>query len=137
MALFLLDTSTLSHLLRRNPRALERLDRLVAPDRVLTCTIAVGELQYGLERMPQGRKRNSLAEGIGELLRWLTIEPISVETARAYSRIKASAERRGQRMEENDLWIAATAISLGAVLVSADGDFERVGAPLELEDWTK
>lgn len=40
-------------------------------------------------------------------------------------------------MEENDLWIAATAISLGAVLVSADGDFERVGAPLELEDWTK
>jgi predicted nucleic acid-binding protein len=35
----------------------------------------------------------------------------------------------------NDLWIAATSIDLGAVLVTRDADFSRV-AGLVIEDWT-
>ncbi|MEK6563200.1 MAG: PIN domain-containing protein, partial [Candidatus Binatota bacterium] len=37
--------------------------------------------------------------------------------------------------DENDLWIAATALFLNAVLVSMDSDFQRVNA-LNVEDWT-
>jgi len=43
-------------------------------------------------------------------------------------------ERRGSRLDENDLWIAATSLSLGAILVTADSDFQRVHG-LKLEDW--
>ena len=39
-------------------------------------------------------------------------------------------------MDENDLWIAATALALGATLVTRDSDFS--GTPgLVIEDWTK
>jgi predicted nucleic acid-binding protein len=37
-------------------------------------------------------------------------------------------------LDENDLWIAATALSVGAVLVTMDSDFERVEG-LTVEDW--
>ena len=40
---------------------------------------------------------------------------------------------------DHDLWIAATAIDRGAVLVSADPDFLRMTdvVDLEVEDWTR
>jgi predicted nucleic acid-binding protein len=33
---------------------------------------------------------------------------------------------KGQRLGENDNWIAATALHYSATLVYADGDFDRV-----------
>ena len=33
---------------------------------------------------------------------------------------------RGQRLGENDTWIAATALHYSATLIHTDGDFERV-----------
>ncbi|MDA1142408.1 MAG: hypothetical protein O3B01_27915 [Planctomycetota bacterium] len=38
-------------------------------------------------------------------------------------------------MSENDLWIAATSLSLSAILVSADKDFLRI-PELNVEDWS-
>jgi len=39
------------------------------------------------------------------------------------------------RLDENDLWIAATALSLRAILVTTDSDFQRV-SELNIKDWT-
>ena len=52
-----------------------------------------------------------------------------------YARVKRQRERVGLPMDENDLWIAATALALGAVLVSRDADFKNVTG-LTVEDWT-
>lgn len=38
-------------------------------------------------------------------------------------------------MDENDLWIAATALVLGAVLVTRDSDFRNITG-LSVENWT-
>jgi len=38
-------------------------------------------------------------------------------------------------LDENDLWIAATALALGATLVSRDADVQQIGG-LRVEDWT-
>lgn len=62
--------------------------------------------------------------------------PISEEAADRYARIKRRIERRGSRLDENDVWIAATSLSLGAILVTADSDFQRVRG-LTLEDWVE
>ena len=40
--------------------------------------------------------------------------------------MKASQQRRGLPLDENDLWIAATALVLDATLVSRDGDFQAI-----------
>jgi predicted nucleic acid-binding protein len=38
-------------------------------------------------------------------------------------------------MDDNDLWIAATALAEGAILVTRDKDFSRFPS-LALQDWT-
>jgi predicted nucleic acid-binding protein len=53
-----------------------------------------------------------------------------------YGRLKADSQGRGLSLDENDLWIAATTLSLEAVLVSRDADFSRVDG-LTVLDWTR
>jgi predicted nucleic acid-binding protein len=40
--------------------------------------------------------------------------------------VKASQQRRGLPLDENDLWIAATTLAIDATLVSRDSDFHAV-----------
>ena len=66
----------------------------------------------------------------------LPCEAIPEETGDHYARLKREAEKQGTPLDENDLWIAATAMALDAILVTADSDFQRI-VGLRLEDWTK
>jgi predicted nucleic acid-binding protein len=38
-------------------------------------------------------------------------------------------------LDENDLWIAATALATGATLITRDGDFQQIEG-LSVQDWT-
>jgi predicted nucleic acid-binding protein len=42
---------------------------------------------------------------------------------------------RGLVLDENDLWIAATAFALDAVLLTRDSDFQQIEG-LSVSDWT-
>ena len=134
MATYLLDTTAFSALVKEHPLAKARLAALEATHRVVICTVVRGEVLYGLELMPQGRRKLDLERKINDLLSILPCVPIPEEAANEYARIKRATERRGSRLDENDLWIAATSLSLGAILVTTDSDFRRVRG-LKLEDW--
>jgi tRNA(fMet)-specific endonuclease VapC len=84
--------------------------------------------------MAQGRRKLDLERKINALFSILPCVPIPEEAANDYARIKRATERKGSRLDENDLWVAATSLSLGAILVTADSDFQRVRG-LRLEDW--
>ena len=135
-ATYLLDTSTCSDLMREHRKVASRLTVLLPAGRVCTCTIVRGEIHYGIQRMPHGRKRNQFAQKAATLLSKLPCAPITESAADHYARLKLEAETQGLRLDENDLWIAATAVALDAVLVTRDRDFERVPGLL-IEDWTK
>ncbi|MEZ5353248.1 MAG: type II toxin-antitoxin system VapC family toxin [Bryobacteraceae bacterium] len=92
----------------------------------MTCTIARGEILFGIERLAQGRRRVDLEQRAAKILETVPCEPIPPAAAEAYARIKAAQRRMGLSLDENDLWIAATATVLGTPLVSRDGDFKRV-----------
>ena len=62
-------------------------------------------------------------------------EPIITPVAQAYGHLKVTLEAQGLNLEDNDLWIAATALTQGAILVSRDQIFTRVPG-LQVEDWT-
>jgi tRNA(fMet)-specific endonuclease VapC len=66
------------------------------------------------------------------------VECLAVPEAAAdqYAAIKWEAERQSTPLDENDLWIAATACALEAVVVTTDSDFQRV-SDLQTEDWTQ
>jgi predicted nucleic acid-binding protein len=52
-----------------------------------------------------------------------------------YAAVRLKRQKQGLTMEGNDLWIAATVLALGAVLVTADHDFYKIDG-LTIEDWT-
>ncbi len=131
---YLLDTTTFSGLMRRAPKARARIAYLSTNDRAVICTITRGEILYGLARLPAGKRRQDLEAEAAKLFNELDCVPIPEAAGDYYATIKSSAERQGTPLDENDLWIAATALSLNAVLVSTDTDFQRVTA-LKLEDW--
>ena len=134
MATYLLDTTVFSFLVKEHPGVRARLATLELTHRIVICTVVRGEVLYGLELMAQGKKRQDLERKIMELFANLPCEPIPEGAGDDYSRIKRETERRGTRLDENDLWIAATSVSLGAILVTTDSDFQRVSG-LKLENW--
>jgi tRNA(fMet)-specific endonuclease VapC len=90
---------------------------------VLLSAIVLGELTYGA--------LNSLhvednLERIAELHGRCVFAPVDQGVVRQYGAIRIALKRKGQPIPENDLWIAATAIHSGAVLLTDDEHFDVV-----------
>jgi predicted nucleic acid-binding protein len=129
----LLDTNAVSDLMRDHPQVKARVGQHADP--ITTSVVAVGEIRYGLERLPAGKKRTDLEARARTILAAVRIDPVTEPIADAYGRLKASLESQGLNLDDNDLWIAATAITLGSVLVTRDQIFWRVPS-LQAEDWS-
>lgn len=99
---------------------------LNAADRVVVCTIVRGEILFGISRLPQGKRRAELETTAHQFLETFQCEPIPAAAADFYASVKLNRQLRGLALDENDLWIAATAIALHATLVSRDQDFAAV-----------
>ena len=61
-----------------------------------------------------------------ELLARLQCEPVPELAGDYYASVKLARQRRGLSLDDNDLWIAATALALGATLVTRDSDFANI-----------
>jgi tRNA(fMet)-specific endonuclease VapC len=133
--LYLLDTNVISGLMRKRPEIRGRLAALAPSHDVVTCPIVRGEILFGIEKLPDGRRRQELAALATFVLADVPCESVPETAGDAYSQIKATRQRQGLTLDENDLWVAATAKALGAVLVSSDRDFAQVEG-LTVEDWT-
>jgi tRNA(fMet)-specific endonuclease VapC len=148
--LLLLDTNHCFRIIARDPRLLDRLDR-IGSTKIATTVIVAGELYYGAARSQRADENRS---AVSRFLDSLDVIPVSSAAANEYGRLKAvllerfgPRERAKQRdfdlarlgFGDNDLWIAAVALERGAVLVSADSDFARIAdvADLKIEDWTR
>jgi predicted nucleic acid-binding protein len=86
---------------------------------------------FGIARLPAGRRRAELEATGHQFLSALHREPIPERAAEFYATLKLTRQTRGLTLDENDLWIAATALALGATLVSRDSDFTGInGLPV-------
>jgi predicted nucleic acid-binding protein len=132
---FLLDSNAFSDLMRKDPRVEARLAALAPNDEVSICSIVRGEILYGLARLPQGRRRANLTKQATPLFASIACQPVPEAAGDTYASIKRTREQQGLRLDENDLWIAATASAVGATLVTRDRDFTSVEG-LATTDWT-
>jgi len=133
-ALYLLDTNIVSAVMANHPMV--RANVSLRSGQIVTCTIVRGEISYGLERLPPGKRRSNLEAKATAVFAALPIEPITSAAGDIYGTIRRSLELNGHNSADNDLWIAAAALSLGATLVSNDQGFGYVPG-LVVEDWTK
>lgn len=132
--MYLFDTDTLSNLLAKHPsaRLLERLREIPATAQ-FTSSIMVGEIYYGVHKSDQpDYYRERL-----ERLVWphVQIVPFDRMAAETYGDLRAELERKGQRLSDPDLMIAA--IGLWRSLVVVTGNIKHFGRieKLKVEDW--
>jgi predicted nucleic acid-binding protein len=123
---YLVDTNIVSAAMRDEIDLETWLDSLAEGSRLITCTIVRGEILFGIARLPEGRRRIDLERKAQQVFAALPCEPIRKETGDRYAEVKAACQRKGLPLDENDLWVAATALALGATLVSRDSDFAQV-----------
>ena len=95
-------------------------------------TITWGELQFGAEKSDRREQSLETLRPLGEIIPVVGMPPAAGEV---YGRLRAGLERAGKPIGNNDLWIAAHAVSLGLVLVTNNArQFRRI-AGLAVENW--
>jgi len=131
--LYLLDTNTLSDLVRRpqGPVA-ERIEE-VGEENVVTSVIVACELRYGAAK--RGSRR--LTKQVEAVLGALTIRALESDVERMYAAIRVALEKKGTPIGAHDMLIAAHARTLDAVCVTDNAaEFKRVPT-LKVENWLR
>lgn len=129
---YLLDTNTVSHLIKRHPVAVQRL--LDVPTRsVCISAITAGELAFGLAKRPEAI---ALHAAVSEFLRRVAVLPWDEAVARTYGTLRAKLYRQGTPLSALDLQIAAHALHVNAVLVTSDKALLNIDS-LRVVDWLK
>jgi len=108
---FLLDTTAFSDLMREPPKVDAHLASASSVERVMICAVVRGEIRYGIERLPQGRRRQELEAKATKLFAILPCEPVPEAAGDHYATVKLTRQQKGLALDENDLWIAATALA--------------------------
>ena len=127
----MLDTNTVSHLLREHPSVARRV---VAVPMASLCISAIteGELLFGLAKRPAAKQ---LHVAVREFLRRVDVLPWDSTAAEHYGTVRADMARQGKVLAPLDLLIATHALSVDAVLVTNDQAISQM-ANLHIEDWT-
>ena len=131
---YMLDTNICIYLAKnQHPQVTARFERL-KPEQLVMSAITYGELQYGANKRSQ---RSRTLSQLAEITEYIPVESITLSAARAYGEIRATLEKQGRMIGNNDLWIAAHAMAMNVTLATNnEREFLRVTG-LSVENWTK
>ena len=119
----LIDTSVLVNVERRGlslEHALGERERAIS-------VITASELLHGVHRAIDDRVRTRRQAFVEYLISSIEPLPITTSVARSHAEIWAGLERSGEAIGAHDMWIAATAVSHGMEVATANAiEFERV-----------
>ena len=132
MTLYMLDTNMFSHMIRNHPAVTAIAYAKPAETLCISC-LTEAELRFGLARR---RGPKLLADAVLLLFQHVAILPWTSATAVRYAAFRAELERKGRRLDAMDLLIAAHALEIDAILVTADKSFAHIDGLL-LDDWTQ
>lgn len=129
---YLLDADTLSFLVRRHPRVLERFSR-AHPSTIVVSVITLMEIECGLARQPEKRAR--VEAFLRPLLAQSQRVPFLETDGRAAASCRAALDERGRSIGAYDVLIAGTALARGMTVVTGNTrEYRRVDG-LVVEDW--
>jgi tRNA(fMet)-specific endonuclease VapC len=131
---YVLDTSTVSELMKGEPEVVRRLTQHDRND-VLLPQPVVSEIAYGLQRMKRSARRSRLESRFGVVLDEMPRAPWTDDVSQAFGRIKSELERSGTPLEDFDVAIAAHAIAMDATLVTGDTKHMKRVRGLRSESW--
>lgn len=131
MPRFLLDTNILSDLVRHPQGVIAEKIAVEGEKNICTSIVVAAELHFGAS------KRNSerLTAQVEAILSALEILPLEEPVDRQYGKLRTHLENRGEVIGPNDMLIAAHALVLDCVVITANvREFSRVPG-LKVENW--
>lgn len=130
---YLLDTDICIYITKEKPKEVKDRFSQLSIGEVAMSAITYGELLYGAEK---SKHRSNVLEHLNQLANYIPPLPLSIDVAENYGKIRAFLAKKGQPIGNNDLWIAATALSLDIILVTNnEKEFRRV-KELKIENWS-
>ena len=97
--------------------------------------VTVSELLHSVHRAADRAQRARRSAYVEAVLDQFPILPVDLPTARAHAELWAGLAAAGTPVGAHDLWIAATAVSRGLILATANRrEFDRVPG-LVVESW--
>jgi tRNA(fMet)-specific endonuclease VapC len=128
--LYLLDTNTVSNLIKRHPQVTQHL--LAVPmHSVCISAITAGELAFGLAKRPEAV---ALKAAVNEFLRRVEVLPWDAAVAQTYGALRSQMQSKGKPLAALDMQIAAHAVHVNATLITSDHAFLHIDQLL-VEDW--
>ena len=129
----MLDTNIISYIIKnRNYSLIDKFEEISKEHTIGVSSITVAELFYGEKK--KGSKKLEVA--VSEFLSPLEKLSFDANAAFTYGEIRVALESKGTIIGSHDMFIAAHAKSIEAVLVTNNTrEFQRVDN-LKLEDWS-
>ncbi len=131
---YVLDTNTLSFAMVGEWSICRRVLSQARTD-VLLPQPVVAEIEYGLTRMRKSKRRERLIKRFQAFLHEMPRAVWTDEVSHAFGSAKADLERRGVRIEDFDVAIAAHALALDGTLVSDNISHMGRIPGLRVENW--
>ncbi|MCL2804096.1 MAG: type II toxin-antitoxin system VapC family toxin [Micrococcales bacterium] len=129
--MILLDTSICADLLRGTSRSASQRLLCCDPSEVRIPSVVASELLFGARKGGSGKA----LEAARALVASIGVVPFDGPAAEHYGIIRNKLQKTGKAIGPNDMLIAATAVSLGATIATANVDeFSRVPG-LVVENW--
>jgi len=116
----ILDTNVIVKYLAGDDSAKQLIDNA---SKLSVPVIVVGELYYGAQKSSRTEDNLSL---FNSFLSNFSIIPVDERIAEVYGKVKEQLRVKGVNIPENDIWIAATAMSLQNRLLTYDAHFKSV-----------
>lgn len=136
--MIVLDTNVVSELMRAEPApAVLTWLQANSRDGLYTTTVTVAEIRYGIARLPEGRRRESLHQAANEIFAAFPrqVLPFDLAAAGAYAEVVTARERLGNPIDGFDAQIAAICRSQAAVLATRNTkDFTDTGIAI-VDPW--
>jgi tRNA(fMet)-specific endonuclease VapC len=128
---YLIDTDIVINSIKGNTKVNQRIGEYAAIPKAISI-VTFGELLYGAKKSTQRDKNTSIVYRLAEIF---PIVGITRSTIEAFTDIKMALDMKGERIEDFDLLIAATALSLNYTLVTNNTKHYRRIEGLQLENW--
>jgi tRNA(fMet)-specific endonuclease VapC len=131
---YMLDTNICIYIAKRQPPDVKARFERLKPGQLIMSVITYGELYYGASKSNQRARALTQLE---ELVQDIPVEDLNSTAAQAYGDIRATLEKQGRLIGNNDLWIGAHAMALDVTIATNnEREFKRI-AGLSVENWTK
>jgi tRNA(fMet)-specific endonuclease VapC len=133
---YVLDTNVVSLLMKGEPSVVERLKQVARRDVGMPQPV-IAEIAYGIERLARSKRKTALNSRFEMLKNEIQRVAWTDEVSNAFGAIKAGLEDKGERIEDFDAAVAAHALALDCILVTANLKHMRRVLGLGIEDWSQ